>query len=127
MTDIVRHRPLDPTIARNLQLLGEQENSRPTVVRPVDGDDISRLSAEAVHAQYEQVAKGIEEMGELVRDFALKLENEMVEYDANLKLLADAARTIREKGHHTSALIERSSAVTRELRSTLQALIEKVG
>lgn len=81
----------------------------------VTPEEIGRLSAEAVMAQFEQASQAVEGLGGEVKDSAHKLEAAMQQHMADLKLLTDAANKIREKGKAIQKLIEEASALSRKI------------
>ena len=106
---------------------------RDTRQRPVtqpaapEPDDIGRLSAEAVLAQYDHAAKCVEELGLEVKDRIRKLEDQLKEADADLKLIGEAANKIREKGKLVHMQIEEASQLSKDIRETCAEFVRKVG
>jgi hypothetical protein len=90
-------------------------------------DDIGRLSAEAVLAQYDHAAKCVEELGLEVKERIRKLEDQLKEADADLKLIGEAANKIREKGKLVHAQIEEASQLSKDIRETCAEFVRKVG
>jgi uncharacterized coiled-coil DUF342 family protein len=88
--------------------------------------DIGRLSADAVLEQFKMAAKSVEEMGVEVQERARALDAAMKQCDADLKILAEAAEMIREKGKHAHAEIERASAVSKDIRSIVDQIKSKL-
>lgn len=88
--------------------------------------DIGRLSAEAVLAQYEAAAKSVEGMGEEIKDRIKRLEAALVEADADLKLVAEAAAAIREKGRLVYVQIEEAAGVSQKIRDACADFRKKV-
>ena len=82
------------------------------------GEDIGRLSAEAVLAQYEEAAKSVEAMGNEIKDRIKRLEGAMIEADSDMKTVAEAAAAIREKGKLAQLMIEEASGVSKQIRET---------
>jgi len=93
----------------------------------ISHEDLGRLSAEAVLSQYEGAAKAIEGLGEEITDRARKLEASLIEADRDLKLIAEAAEAIREKGKLVYVQIEEASGVSRNIRDVCAELRNKVG
>jgi hypothetical protein len=60
-------------------------------------NDIGRLSANAVQAQYEVTVKAVDDMGLAVQDRIRKLEHDLKELHKDMTLLAEVAATIRNK------------------------------
>lgn len=89
--------------------------------------DLGRLSAEAVQAQYELAAKAVEELGGEVKSRITKLEDALRECNDDLKLLADAAAHIREKGKLVYAQIDEASTLSSEIRERVSEFQTKLG
>jgi transposase-like protein len=96
-------------------------------VEHVNEKDIGRLSAEAVLTQYEATAKAVETMGTEVKDRIAKLEAAMREADEALKLVAEAAHSIRERGKLVQVQIEEATQLSKEIRDTCAEFRRKVG
>jgi hypothetical protein len=79
-------------------------------------EDLGRLSAQAVLAQYEAAAKHVEDMGLAIKERIAALETCLHECDQDLRLLGDAAQVIRDKGKLAYAHIEHTSALSKEIR-----------
>jgi ribonuclease HII len=88
--------------------------------------DIAKLSAEAMLTQYDQTAKGIEELGTVVKDLAGKLQAELEGCNDALKLIAAAAAHVREKGDATHTVIAEASSVLKIIRETCADFTNKV-
>jgi hypothetical protein len=88
--------------------------------------DIGRLSADAVLEQFKMAAKSVEEMGEEIQARIRALEGSLKECDADMKLLAEAAVAIREKGKLAHAEIERTAAVSKDIREIVAAIKNKL-
>lgn len=89
--------------------------------------DLGKLSAEAVQTQYELAAKAVEELGVAVRERIARLQAALEECDSDLKLLADAAAHIRDKGNLVYAQIDEASALSSEIRTTVSDFKTKLG
>ncbi len=89
-------------------------------------EDIGRLSAEAVLTQYEAAAKAVEKMGEAVKERITKLEGAMNECDTDLKIIAEAAEMIREKGKLVYVQIEEANALSQDVRRIANEFKEKM-
>jgi hypothetical protein len=138
MTDIAMRLPanrqhprptIDAEMSHTLAMLNQpfdHEGLRPTVEH-VDEDDIGRLSAEAVQAQYEATAKCVEQMGEMILDNMAKVQALTKEADAALKLIAEAAKVVRDKGNLFSAQIDQASAALKAACDTCKAVMERNG
>jgi len=101
----------------------------PAVVRPTvdDVQEIAKLTAAGVTAQYEAAAEAIEKMGVEVKDRVAKLEAALSECDKDLKLIAEAAASIREKGKLVAMQIEEASALSKDIRESCADFRKKVG
>src|SRR5580765_6860218 len=85
---------------------------------PIPAENLGRLSAEAVQAQYETAAEAVQTMGAEVKTRITKLEAAMADCDMCMKTLAEAAAAIREKGKLVYAQIEESATLCTEIRDT---------
>ena len=90
-------------------------------------DDLGRMSAEAVLAQYEAAAIAVEDMGLSVKEMVKKLGEAMVECAADMKHLNETAIEIREKGKHYEALISRVNDLSKSIRDTCAEFKKQVG
>jgi len=97
----------------------------PTQMRGLD--ELGKMSAEAVLTQYEAAAKAVEDMGKEVTAMVRKLGQSLQECDNDMKVVAETAAAIREKGKHSQALIEQVSALSSEIRKTCDEFKKKVG
>lgn len=106
-----------------------REIKRPVILPapPMQAEDVGRLSAQAVMAQYEYAAKCVEELGAEVKDRVQKLEAQLKEADIDLKLIGDAATKIREKGKLIHTQIEEASQLSQDIRETCAEFVRKVG
>ena len=109
----------------NLSVLEEEVNQvlKREVARP---EDLGRLSAEAVMKQFEHAAKAWLEMGTEVKERIQKLEQHLSEANKDLKILAECADTIREKGQLARAQMEEATAFSTELRNLANEFRDKV-
>jgi len=80
-------------------------------------DDLGRMSADAVSAQYEAAASAFEEMGVEVTERVAKIGKALIECDKDLREIAEIAAQIRERGKHVQAQIEEASALSTDIRS----------
>ena len=96
-------------------------------VEHVTETDVGRLSAEAVLVQYEAAAKGVETMGDEIKDRIAKLETAMREADDAMKLVAEAAAAIREKGKLVHLQIEEATQLSKDIRDACVEFRRKVG
>lgn len=114
------------TLERDVQEARELRRM-PAQVDQLTDKDIGRLSAEAVLGQYEAAAKSVEGMGEEIKGRIKTLEAAMNEADKDLKLVAEAAQAIREKGKLVQTQIEEASNVSQDIRTMCTNLRKKIG
>jgi hypothetical protein len=95
-------------------------------VKSATPPDIGRLSADAVLEQYNMAAKSVEEMGDEIKKRIAALEAALKECDADMKLLAEAAAAIRDKGKHAHSEIERTAAVSKDIRDIVDQIKAKL-
>jgi uncharacterized coiled-coil DUF342 family protein len=84
-------------------------------------DELGRMSAEAVLAQYEATAQEVEKMGDTVKDSVKKLGQALIECDNDMKVVMETASAIRDKGKHNEALIARISDMSKVIREACSA------
>jgi hypothetical protein len=89
-------------------------------------DNLGKMSADAVRAQYEAAAKAFEVMGEEVKDRIDKLEASLDEAAASMKLLSEAAAAIREQGKLAHMQIAEMSSVTKNINTMCAEVMKKV-
>jgi hypothetical protein len=123
ITRITRPSPVDLD-ALEQDVVGSLQQLPPVQMQPQP--DIGRLSADAVLEQFNIAAKSVEAMGDEVRKRIAALETALKECDADLRLLADAAAAIRDKGKHAHAEIERTSAVSKDIRGIVDQIKAKL-
>jgi methyl-accepting chemotaxis protein len=134
-SNVVSRRRRDPHADEHLRALTDDDFERSIAETarmrlPTKGqnlDDLGRMSGEAVLAQYDEAAKAVEEMGNAVRESANGLDGSMREADRDLKLIAEAAAAIREKGRRVQSQIEEASALSREVREACTEFKRKMG
>ena len=90
-------------------------------------DDLGRMSADAVLAQYEATAKEVEAMGDLVKASVRKLGQSLIECDNDMKVVAETAAAIRDKGKHHEALISQISDMSKAIREACAAFQKQMG
>jgi hypothetical protein len=88
--------------------------------------DLGKLSADAVLEQYEQAAKAVASMGDEVQTRVRSLKSMLEECDNDMKLLEEAAIAIKEKGKLAHAEIERTSAVSKDIRAVVADVMKKI-
>ncbi|HEX2558399.1 MAG TPA: hypothetical protein VHK86_08780 [Nitrososphaera sp.] len=99
----------------------------PVYAQHIEGvDNIGRLSAEAIVQQYEAAAKQVEELGVETKEIAAKLTEALKECDEDMRVIAETAQAIRDKGKSIFIQIEDASRITTELRRTCIELKDKI-
>ena len=89
-------------------------------------DSLGRMSAEAMTKQYEAAAKACESMGDEIRARIAMLQVSLDECARDMKLIGEAATAIRDKGKAVRAQIEKSSALSKQVRDACADLKRKV-
>jgi uncharacterized coiled-coil DUF342 family protein len=89
-------------------------------------EDIGKLSAEAVLEQYKMAAKSVEEMGSEVTKRIAALEAALNECHSDMKLIKEAADAIAAKGKLAHAEIERTAAVSSDIRAIVAQIMAKL-
>lgn len=110
----------------SLAALERELAERPAHGVQVTVEDVGRLSAEAVQAQYDAAAKAVENMGVEVKERIQKLEAMLLECDKDMKLLAECANVIREKGNMVRAQIDEASTLSQDIRKAATEFTSKV-
>jgi uncharacterized coiled-coil DUF342 family protein len=121
-----RRTPLPPVDLDRLAAEISFEQHKLPAVTLQHTPDIAKLSADAVLEQYKMAAKSVEEMGEEVQARIRALEAAIVECNADMKLLKEAADAIMEKGKHAHVEIERTAAVSKDIRDIVAQIKEKL-
>jgi hypothetical protein len=89
-------------------------------------DQIGKLSAEAVIAQYEGAVKALEEMGETLIDCVKRAEKMAGECKAAIAYVEDTAQKYREEAKLIFDRIEQASVMTAEVRSVCEEMRKKI-
>jgi len=92
-----------------------------------DLNDLGRMSAEAVSAQYEEAATAFEAMGREAKERIAAIAGSLIELDKDLKAIADTAAAIRDKGHRVKLQIEEASALSVGIRDSAIDVKKKLG
>jgi hypothetical protein len=100
---------------------GDIEHQIERIVNPKALSDISRMSADAMLAQYEAAAKAVEEMGVSASRNIARIG------EALAAEIAEAAAVIRGKGKLAQSLVEDAGTLTRDIRDTCNGIKRKVG
>jgi len=91
-----------------------------------DAQELRKLTADAVMAQYEAAAKAVETMGEEVKQRINRLQAALEECHDDMKLVAESAAAIREKGKHAQVVIDEMSSLSGDIRRAVTELMKKV-
>ena len=107
---------------------------RTTVAPPVpdyvshrdDVSEIGKLSAEAIVKEYEETAKEIESIGDVVKDMVQRCEQLAASASTILKEIRSTAAHYRKEGKRMFQEIESCSSTTDEVRRLCQSFRDKV-
>jgi hypothetical protein len=91
-----------------------------------DISEIGRLSAEAIVKEYEETAKEIETMGDVVRDMVHRCEQLTASASSMLKDIKTTAARYRKEGKRMFAEIESCSSATDEVRRMCESFRDKL-
>ena len=91
-----------------------------------DVSEIGRLSAEAIVKEYEETAKEIEMMGEVVREMMQRCEALTSNASSMLKEIQATAARYRKEGKRMFTEIESCSSATDEVRRMCEAFRDKI-
>lgn len=91
-----------------------------------DVSEIGRLSAEAIVREYEETAREIEAMGDVVREMVRRCEQLTGSASAMLKDIKATAERYRNEGKRMFSEIESCSSATDEVRRLCEAFREKL-
>jgi len=123
--EVVQHHP-------NMQAL--EHVPRTTLAPPVpdyvihreDVSEIGKLSAEAIVKEYEETAKEIEAMGNVVREMVQRCEQLTASASAMLKDIKSTAARYRKEGKRMFTEIESCSSATDEVRRLCESFRDKL-
>ena len=118
--------PID-NVENELKALTVTAPPRNTMMIDTRLDDLGKMSAEAVLTQYEATAKEVEAMGNLVKDMVRKLGQSLIECDNDMKVVAETAAAIRDKGKHSEALISQVTNLSKNIREACAAFQKQMG
>jgi chromosome segregation ATPase len=110
---------LEHEVTDSLQQFSELSNPSAT-------PDIGKLSADVVLEQYKMAAKAVEAMGEEMQKRIAALDAAIRDCYSDMKLLHEAAAAISDKGKHAHAEIERTSAVSKDIREVISQVMTKL-
>jgi hypothetical protein len=93
---------------------------------PADVDQIGKLSAESVAAQYEGAVKALEEMGTTLIDCVKRAEKMAAGCKDAIAYVQDTAQKYREEAKLIFDRIEQASVMTAEVRSVCDEMRRKM-
>jgi hypothetical protein len=91
-----------------------------------DVSEIGKLSAEAIVKEYEETAREIEAMGDVVKDMVQRCEQLTGSASAMLRDIKATATRYRKEGKRMFTEIESCSSVTDEVRRLCEAFRDKL-
>jgi signal transduction protein with GAF and PtsI domain len=91
-----------------------------------DTTEIGKLSAEAIVKEYEETAKEIEAMGDVVREMVQRCEQLTSSASTMLKDIKTTAARYRKEGKRMFTEIESCSSATDEVRRLCEAFRDKI-
>ena len=91
-----------------------------------DVSEIGRLSAEAIVKEYEETAREIETMGDVVREMVQRCDQLTSNASAMLKDIKATAARYRKEGKRMFTEIESCSSATDEVRRMCEAFRDKL-
>jgi hypothetical protein len=91
-----------------------------------DATEIGKLSAEAIIKEYEETAKEIEGIGEVVKDMVKRCEELAGSASTMLKDIKATAERYRKEGKRMFQEIENCSSTTDEVRRLCESFRDKV-
>jgi hypothetical protein len=91
-----------------------------------DVSEIGKLSAEAIVKEYEETAKEIETMGEVVREMVQRCDQLTTSASSMLKDIKATAARYRKEGKRMFTEIESCSSATDEVRRLCEAFRDKI-
>ena len=107
-----------------------QRSSAPPIPEYVshreDVTEIGRLSAEAIVKEYEETAKEIEAIGEVVKEMVHRCDQLATSASALLKDIKATAMTYRKEGKRMFNEIESCSTTTDEVRRLCEGFRDKI-
>ena len=115
------HRPIDFA-----PLKVRAASSQMTSYHPADVDQIGKLSAESVTAQYEGAVKALEEMGTTLIDCVKRAEKMAAGCKDAIAYVQDTAEKYREEAKLILDRIEQASMLTAEVRSVCDEMRRKM-
>ena len=91
-----------------------------------DVSEIGKLSAEAIVKEYEETAKEIEAMGDMVKEMVQRCEQLTASASAMLKDIKGTATRYRKEGKRIFTEIESCSSATDEVRRMCESFRDKL-
>ena len=117
------HRPID---FAPLKVRAASSQMTSYLKHPADLDQIGKLSAETVAAQYEGAVKALEEMGTTLIDCVKRAETMAAGCKDAIAYVQDTAEKYREEAKLIFDRIEQASALTAEVRSVCDEMRRKM-
>lgn len=93
----------------------------------VTAEDLGRITAEAINADYEEAAKALAELGKMLSERIAALDKLRQDAQIALRDCLDTAQSYREAGRRHAERIESTAAMTAEVRDTCEAMRKKLG
>lgn len=93
---------------------------------PASVEEIGTVTAEAVMAQHEALAKTVEEMREPIKDLATKHQNALADLAAAMTYIDETAQRCRTVGENSRDHIRKSSETIAECRALCDAVRAKI-
>ena len=91
-----------------------------------DATEIGKLSAEAIVKEYEETAKEIEAIGEIVKDMVGRCEQLVTSASTMLKDIKSTAARYRKEGKRMFQEIETCSSTTDEVRRLCEGFRDRI-
>ena len=91
-----------------------------------DATEIGKLSAEAIVKEYEETAKEIEGIGEVVKEMLRRCEQLAASASSMLKDIKSTAARYRKEGKRMFQEIEKCSSTTDEVRRLCESFRDKI-
>jgi hypothetical protein len=117
------HRPID---FAPLKVRAASSQMTSHLEHPADVDQIGKLSAETVAAQYEGAVKALEEMGTTLIDCVKRAEKMAAGCKDAIAYVQDTAEKYREEAKLIFDRIEQASVLTAEVRSVCDEMRRKM-
>ena len=123
IAEIVRARPVDYAQQRVRQPLVPL----PSYVKHAEGaDEVAKLTAHAVIAQYEECAKAIEQLKEPLKEYAEGHQKALDDLAEAIRYVEDSAQRCRDLGAGAFERFQKSAGVIAEVRRTCDDIRSKI-